>query len=371
MSNKDTDIWSDFNNKTEAKKVKNTKNENNSEIIGFDFNNLFSRLNDFFKNKNLIIFTFIFLFFVIFLLLSSIYIVKPDENAAIIRLGKFVRVEESGLHFKLPYPLESSIIASVTSSRVIKIPFDRKNKNTKNTSMLTFDENIVNLEFEIHWKIKNLENFLFKVIEPEYTIYSATESITREIIGLHKLKDILTDAKSAIEMESKEKLQKLCDEYNLGVEIILLQMLRSDPPSEVISAFRDVQAAKIEKESIINKAQVLRNSIIPKAESDANNYLLEAQSYAVRTINEAKSKVVEFEKIYAEYKKNPITTKRRMYLETIGNFLENTKNLSIIDSSLKNIIFNNEVKYQKYSQNIKEKIKEDSSNEISESLKNQ
>lgn len=315
-----------------------SKNKKDPEIKAGSFLSYFP----FFNNFNLKYFSkfnlyFYFLPLIFIFLFSSFFIVKPNENAVILRFGKFVRVVEEGLHFKLPYPFEKAILKSTTSSRVLKVPY----KNEKVISMLTSDENLINLEFEVHWRINNLANFLFKVVDPEYSIYKVSESIMREVVGNFKLKNILTDSRHEVEMINKEKLQSLCDDYELGVEIILVQVLKAEPPYETINAFRDVQAAKIEKESIINKSYATKSVLINKAESDAKAVIFQAESQAVERLNSSKANSIIFEKLYTEYLKYPASTRKQIYLDSLEKIFNELENITIIDSNVKGVYFQN------------------------------
>ena len=194
--------------------------------------------------------------FLIFWLSSGIYKVNSDENGIVLYFGKYYETTTPGLHFYIPAPigkLEKIAIARInkeefgfSSASQTRKAFDEE------SLMLTGDENIVDIDFEVQWKIDNVKNYLFNIKNPKKTIRSATESVIREIIANRDTDDILANKKLEIELEAKKLLQNILNSYNSGIEIITVQLLRADPPKEVINAFRDVQTAKADKERKIN-----------------------------------------------------------------------------------------------------------------------
>ena len=254
------------------------------------------------------------------------------------RFGKYVREEDSGLHYHLPYPIEEVIKEKTTRVRVIKIGGDENVRDNKLGEgwALTGDENIVNLELNVQWKVSDLKKFILSVRDKEQTIYDATQSAIREVISRRKLASILTSGRSEIEEETKQLLQQMLDSYNIGVNVIVVQMLKIDPPAQVIDSFRDVQTARVDKESEINKAYKYKNDIIPKVRGEAGKIIEDANGYAIAIVNKAQGDAVRFNYFYNQYKNAPFITRKRMYLDVMENLFENNS-ITIIDDNVKNV----------------------------------
>ena len=348
--NKDKGFFQDFNNfKSNNKKSK--KNNDNYYVDWFF---------DKFINTPDLIKKFIAVVVVLYVA-TGFYVIEPEENAVILRFGKFNRIATSGLNYHLPYPFESAIKESVKRVRIIKIGGDdsvnQYNNNTissllKNSNnnqinvqtthlMLTGDENIIDVSFEVQWKVNNLKNFIFNIKDRNNTIHIAAESVLREVIGKNNLASILTNGRAGIELDAKNLLQNILDKYNSGVEIILVQMLKADPPVQVIDSFRDVQTARVDKESEINKALAYESNVVPNARGGVGKIKAESESYAIKTINTAKGNTLRFDQIYEQYRFAPYLTRKRIYLETMSNIFQNS-DITIIDESFKNVFLSAE-----------------------------
>ena len=275
--------------------------------------------------------------------LSGFYTVEQEERAVVMRFGKYVRDENSGLHYHLPYPIENVIKEATTRVRVIRIGGDdNANGNAKLGEgwALTGDENIVNLELNVQWKIDDLKKFVFNVRDKQQTIYDATQSAVREVISKRKLASILTSERADIEKETKQLLQQMLDSYNIGVNVLVVQMLKIDPPLQVIDSFRDVQTARVDKESEINSAYKYKNDILPKVRGEAGKIIEDANGYAIAVVNKAKGDASRFNQVYEQYKNAPFITRKRMYLDTMEDLLLNNK-ITIVDENIKNVFINN------------------------------
>ncbi|MEN9782447.1 MAG: Modulator of FtsH protease HflK [Pseudomonadota bacterium] len=341
------DPWDVFKKKSEEKAKSNNKSgfENNQKkpdnkppLINFDF---FS-----YNNKQFVFLALIIIFAI--WLSTGVYIVKQEEKGIILRFSKYVRDAQPGLNYKIPYPVETIIKEPVARVRTIRIGESQaffqnslSNKYSNNSStenlMLTGDENIINVVFEIQWKIDDLKKFAFNVKDQGITLQDAAKSAIRDVISQQKLASILTNNRAKIEEDIKILLQEILNSYNIGVEIVLVQMLKSDPPVQVIDAFKDVQTARVDKESEINKALAYENEVVYLAKGEAKRIVEEAKSYATKTINDATGNVARFDKIYEQYKNYPYATRQRMYIETMEDVF--SKNQAyIVDSNIKNVI---------------------------------
>lgn len=283
-----------------------------------------------------------FLVLVLLWLMTGIYTVQPDQQALILRFGKYDRTAGPGLHYRLPMPVERLLKVSVTKINSIEVGYRTVGNNnvsyrTEESLMLTGDENIVDINFEVQWKIKDAYNFLFNVRDFRVgaTVKSAAESAMREVIGKNKIALALAEGRNQIEQETRFLLQEILDSYDAGIEVVRLQLLKVDPPKQVIDAFRDVQTAKLDKERAINQAQAYRMGIIPQARGEAQKIIEEALGYKQKVISDSVGRAERFKKIYREYAKAPDATRKRLYIETMEEIFENA-NITIVDSNVSN-----------------------------------
>lgn len=263
--------------------------------------------------------------------LSGFYRVLPDEQGVVLRFGKFVGITQPGLNYHWPYPIETVLTPKVTFVNRIDIGMRVGEDTRRNTSvmrdvqeeslMLTGDENIVDVDFSVFWVISNAEEYLFNVQNPEGTIKAVAESAMREVIGRTNIQPILTGARQGIETGVQELMQQVLNSYKAGVQVTQVQLQKVDPPSQVIDAFRDVQAARADAERSQNEAQTYANRILPEARGEAARIENGAQAYRERTVVEARGQAARFLKVYDEYQKAKEVTRQRMYLETMERVL--------------------------------------------------
>jgi membrane protease subunit HflK len=269
-------------------------------------------------------------------LASGFYTVEANQQGVVLRFGEKVALTQPGLNYHLPYPIETVEKPNVTEVNSIEIGF-RQSRGGGSASyapeslMLTGDENIINIGFTVLWRIANGSDFLFNVAQQELTIKAVAESAMREVIGRADLSYAITEGRSAIELEVQDKLQNVVDAYGLGVEISEVKLQESEPPQQVIDAFRDVQAAVADKERAQNEALAYANDIVPRARGEAEQIRQEAEGYRQQVIAEAEGEAARFISIYDEYKKAPEVTRQRIYIETLQEVLKG-KNKVIIDS---------------------------------------
>lgn len=262
-----------------------------------------------------------FLVLILLWLSTGIYKVNSDENAVVLYFGKFYSIENPGLHYHIPFPFGKVVKKSVTIVNTEEFGFSSGNVASRNLEaeslMLTGDENIVDIEFQVQWQIANVKDYVFNIADPLNAIRKTAESAMREIIAKTPIASALSDGKRKIELETKELLQEILDNYGAGVRITLVQMRRVDPPAKVIDAFRDVQTAKADKEKEINQAQSYANDIIPRARGEAAQMQQESQAYKQEVVANAKGEAGRFLAVYQQYANAKRVTKKRMYLETM------------------------------------------------------
>ena len=311
--------WDDFEGDNEdnifTKKRKDQFNLNN-----FNFN--------FDKRAIFLILAALFLIWIT----SGIYRVEEGEKAIVIRFGKFHRIGSPGLNYRLPRPIENEIVEKVDKSRRVEIGYRSTGQSSINGSfssrdvkteslMLTGDENIIELNVDAMWHINDLEKYIFNIENPRETVKAAAESAIREVIGNTPITSVLSNKKQFISDSIEKLLQKTLDQYESGVKIEQVKLLRAEPPKDVIAAYRDVQTAKADKEKVINEAEAYMNDILPRARGEAARITEKAEGYKSEVISQAKGNASRFNAIYKQYAASKEVTRNRLYLEAIESIL--------------------------------------------------
>ncbi len=276
-------------------------------------------------------------------LLTGIYVVGPDEVGVVQTFGKYSRAAQSGLNYHFPYPIETVKTPKVTEVKRIEIGFRSVGKNQYQTVereslMLTGDENIVDAEMIVQYKIKDPEAYSFNFIQPELTVREASEASLRTVVGRHNIDEALTSGKFMIQEETKELVQSILDKYKTGIIVVAVQLQDVSPPQQVIAAFKDVASAKEDKNKMVNQAEGYRNDIIPKARGEAQAMIREAEGYKKARIARAEGDVAKFSAVLKEYRKAKGVTETRMYLETIEEILPNKEKIIVPDAKSGNLI---------------------------------
>ena len=269
-------------------------------------------------------------------MLTGIYVVGPDEVGVVQTFGKYSRAAQSGLNYHFPFPIEKVSTPKVTEVKRIEIGFRTVGKNqyqtiARESLMLTGDENIVDAEMIVQYKIKDPVAYTFNFIEPELTVRQASEASLRTVVGRHNIDEALTSGKFMIQEESKELIQNILDKYNTGILVVAVQLQDVSPPEQVIAAFKDVASAKEDKNRMINQAEGYRNDIIPKARGEAQAQIREAEGYKEARIARAEGDVSKFNSVLKEYRKSKEVTETRMFLETAEEILSNREKIIVPD----------------------------------------
>ncbi|NQT97690.1 MAG: FtsH protease activity modulator HflK, partial [Candidatus Marinimicrobia bacterium] len=259
-------------------------------------------------------------------LATGIYVVGPDEVGVIRTFGKATRVAQSGLNWHIPYPFEVVDTPKVTEVKRIEIGFRNVGKQgyrkyAKESLMLTGDENIVDAEMIVQYKIKDPQAYLFNFVKPAVTVREAAEASLRTTIGQHEIDEALTDGKFIIQEETKDLLQSILDKYVTGIHVVAVQLQAVGPPKQVVAAFKDVASAKEDKNRMINQAEGYRNDVIPKARGEGQAQIANAQGYMEARIKRAEGDATKFAAILKEYRKAKGVTETRLYLETMEQIL--------------------------------------------------
>tara|TARA_B100001758_G_scaffold12874_2_gene9450 strand:- start:7919 stop:8893 length:975 start_codon:yes stop_codon:yes gene_type:complete len=276
-------------------------------------------------------------------LLTGVYVVGPDEVGVIRTFGEYTRVTQSGLNWKFPSPIETANTPKVTEVKRIEFGF-RSLKNgqyrtvEKESLMLTGDENIVDAEMIVQYKIKDPVEYLFNIVEPELTVREAAEASLRTVVGRNKIDETLTTGKFTIQEETKIQLQNILDKYQSGIHVVAVQLQDVSPPKEVIGAFKDVASAKEDKNRMINQAEGYRNDVIPKARGEAEAMIRDAEGFKESRIKRAEGDATKFTTILKEYKKAKSITEKRLYLETMEKVLPGIEKIIIPDKDSGNML---------------------------------
>lgn len=271
-------------------------------------------------------------------LASGFYQVQPSEQGVVLRFGRYADTTDAGLHYHLPYPIEDVIKVNVTQERSINLGSaenrDYRNNAFTESHMLTGDENIVDINLTIVWKIKDAKDYLFSMRSPDATVSVAAQSVLREIVGQSEMQPIITGDRGKVEDDTKDELQRVLDEFGAGIQIVRVKLQKADPPREVVDAFNEVQRAKADMERFKNEAEAYRNEVLPKAHGKAAQILQDAEAYKATMINKAQGEADRFASVYAAYKSGKEVTVKKMYLEAMEDVLQKSGKV-IVDPSQK------------------------------------
>jgi membrane protease subunit HflK len=286
---------------------------------------------------------------VLIVLAGSIYQISPEEIGVILRFGKFVRTTNPGLHIKFPLGIEKLIKVPVqrqlkkefgfrTTRPGIRTEYRVTTESMREAVMLTGDLNVAMVEWIVQYKIKNPYNYLFKIRDADSTFRYMNEAVVRRVVGDNSVDEVITVGRARIANEAKEELQKLCDLYEIGIEVNQLIFQDVNPPDPVKPSFNEVNESLQEKERKINEAWSEYNQEIPKATGEAEQTIRGAEGYAMERINNSKGDANRFIAIYREYARAPLVTRKRLYLETINLILPKISKKIIFDEKQKNIL---------------------------------
>ncbi|HUF56334.1 MAG TPA: FtsH protease activity modulator HflK [Thermohalobaculum sp.] len=261
---------------------------------------------------------------------QSVYSVKPEERSVELWLGEFSEIGDPGLNFAA-WPLTTYVVLPVTTERFIDVGTGTGSREDQGL-MLTGDENIVDIDFQVVWNISDPAKYLFNLAEPEATVRAVSESAMREVVARSQLKPILSRDRALISQDVEALIEETLESYDAGVNIVRVNFDQADPPSEVIDAFRDVQAAEQDRDTLESRAEAYANQRLAGARGDVAQILQEAEGYRARVVNEAKGEASRFEAIYTEYANAPLVTRKRLYLETLERVLGDVDKIIIDDN---------------------------------------
>lgn len=282
------------------------------------------------------------------ILSTTWFTVDPEEVGVVIRFGKYVRTEPSGLHLKLPYPFEN--VAKVPVERQLKEEFGFRTQDagvktsyspedlTDESLMLTGDLNVAIVEWTAQYRVHDPYKYLFKVRNVQKTFRDMNETVMREVVGDRSVNEVLTVGRTEIASLVEQRLQALCDQYENGIRVEQIVLQDVNPPDPVKPSFNQVNQAQQEREKMINQARADYNQVIPRARGEALQTVEQAEGFATDRVNRARGDAELFTQVHAAYARAPEVTRRRMYLETMGVIYPKVKKKFILDERLQGIL---------------------------------
>ena len=273
--------------------------------------------------------------------LAGIYIVEPAEEGVVLRFGQYLKTTDPGPHWT-PYLIDRVEKVNVEQIRRAEIGFrsDAGNQTVKNESlMLTRDENIIDIQFAVQYRIKNARNYLFEVRDADTTLRDATESAVREVVGKSGMDFVLTEGRSDVASKVKELTQEILDRYKAGLLVTTVNMQSAQPPEEVQEAFADAVRAREDEERVKNEARAFAADILPKARGEANAVLERAEAYKQRVTSIATGESARFTSVLAEYQKAPEVTRQRLYLDTVEAVMTNSSKVLVDVEGSNNLLY--------------------------------
>ncbi len=271
---------------------------------------------------------------------TSFYTVPADSVGVVQRFGRFVRTDEPGLRFKLPVGMDKVTLVPVRRQLKLEFgfstsgassPFQVSHEPDAEKAIVTGDLNETLVEWIVQFRINDPKRYLFDVREPEETLRAASEAVMREVIGDRTVDEVITIGRQDIEVETKAVLQKVVEQYQLGMSVDLVQLKNVNPPKPVQASFDEVNQAQQEKQRAINMANGEYNKVVPRAKGDAERLIAEAHGYAQKRVNEAEGDAASFNAVFAQYQKAPEVTRQRLFLETMTEVLPKTGRKIIVD----------------------------------------
>ena len=263
--------------------------------------------------------------------LTSFYTVDDKQQAVVTTFGKVTDVTDAGLHFKLPFGIQQVQKVDVNVYQKIELGYSTESDgdyavNTNESTMITGDYNIVNVDFFVEYKISNPEKYLYASNDPVKIMRNLIQSQVRNVVGSTSVDAVLTDGKENVQMQVKELVTEILQEYDIGLTLVDVRIQDSEPPTQdVIEAFKAVETAKQKAETVVNDAKAYQNAQLPDAQAQADKLKQNAQYLKQNRINDATKQVAMFNAMYKEYAENPDITKSRMYYEAISQILPDVK----------------------------------------------
>lgn len=302
------------------------------------FNQYMSNVSRWFSGSSKILYLLIIGIVLLVWLATGIYIVQPGQEGVVLTFGKFANVTGSGLNYRLPWPIQSVAIVNVESIRRAEIGFrttdrDRKREVLSEALMLTKDENIVQVELLVQYRVASSRDFVFNVQNPEQILLTSAEVALRSTVGHMTVDDVITQERARVQEETRTFLSKLMTDYGTGIQVTDVRLQVADPPKEVRDAFQDVVRARADKERLINESQAYQNNVVPKARGEKQQAIEEATAFKEEQILHATGDANRFLAVLKEYRSARQVTRERMHIEALEKIL-NQVELILVDDDV-------------------------------------
>lgn len=302
------------------------------------FNQYMSNVSRWFSGSSKFLYLLIIGIVLLVWLATGIYIVQPGQEGVVLTFGKFANVTGSGLNYRLPWPIQSVTIVNVESIRRAEIGFrttdrDRKREILSEALMLTKDENIVQVELLVQYRVASSRDFVFNVQNPEQILLTSAEVALRSTVGQMSVDDVITQERARVQEETRTFLSKLMTDYGTGIQVTDVRLQVADPPKEVRDAFQDVVRARADKERLINESQAYQNNVVPKARGEKQQAIEEATAFKEEQILHATGDANRFLAVLKEYRSARQVTRERMHIEALEKIL-NQVELILVDDDV-------------------------------------
>lgn len=282
-------------------------------------------------------------------IMTSYYQIEPEEVGLVTRFGRYLTTSEPGLHFKLPFgidevfrvPIQRQLKAEFgfrTLRPDVRTEYERDNDADKEAEMLTGDLNVAQVEWIVQYQIREPRKYVFNVREANLTLRDISEATMRQVVGDHSVTEVLTVGRERVQQQAKVALQRLCDRYEIGIEVLQLVLQDVNPPAPVRESFNEVNQALQDRERAVNQAWAQYNLIIPEARGKAQQAIQSAEGYASERVNEAQGDVQRFIAMQQEYSKAPEVTRSRLYLETMAKVYPRAGKRTIVDANVGGVL---------------------------------
>jgi membrane protease subunit HflK len=280
---------------------------------------------------------------------SSYYQVEPADAALVTRFGKYTETTYPGPHFKWPFGIESVVKIPVqrqlkaefgfrTLRAAVRTEYEASDETRNEARMLTGDLNVADVEWIVQYKIKDPYKYVFRVRQVESTLRDLSETVMRKVVGDHSVSEVLTVGREQVQLLTKNELQRMCNHYEMGIEILQLVLQDVNPPDAVRESFNEVNQAIQERERAINQAWASYNAVVPEAQGKSAQQIQSAEGYGIERVNNARGDVQRFLALQTEYARAPAVTRARIYLETMAKVIPATRKRVFIDDRVKGIV---------------------------------
>ena len=271
---------------------------------------------------------------------SGYFIVPEGQTAVVLTFGKYSHSTPAGFNWRWPYPIQSSELVNVSEVRTVEVGLpSSKSRQAAESLMLTDDENIIDVQFAVQYKLKNAFDWVFKNRDPEDTVKQVAETAIREVVGKSKMDFVLYEGRVQVAKDVSDSMQQILDHYEMGVQITNVTMQGVQPPEQVQAAFDDAVKAGQDQERQKNEGQAYANDVVPKAVGAASRLMQESEAYKARVIANAEGDAARFKQVLTEYQKAPAVTRDRMYLETMQQIFASTTKVMVDSKTGSNMIY--------------------------------